>query len=116
MEKVEIREFEEKKDEYQSLTIEEIKEKLNKLNISSIAVLGNELCKFEDGVLSTLYNSYDTPIVLKKDGSDGNVLNINPGWYLDNQEVADELVRYICENINKDKFSIDTKVLIDDLV
>ena len=114
MEKVEIREFEEKKDEYQSLTMDEIKEKLNKLNISSIAVSGNELYKFEGGVLTILYNSYDNPIVLKKDGSDGNVLNINPGWYLENQEVADEIVRYICENINRDKFSIDTKVLIDD--
>ena len=57
MKKIEIREFEEKKDEYQSLTIEEIKEKLNKLNISNIAVSGNGLYKFEDGVLSILYNS-----------------------------------------------------------
>ena len=89
MKRIEIREFEEKKDEYQILTIEEIKEKLNKLNISSIAVLENGLYKFEGGVLTILYNSYDNPIVLKKDGSDDNVLNINPLWYLENQEVAD---------------------------
>lgn len=109
----EIKWFELHPEDHKILTIEEIKNNLNRLDIEAIDLTCEEYYRREDGVISILHNDKEHPLVLH-DNIFSKVLKINPKWYLENQEVADELIRYICKNINQEKIKIYEKALIDD--
>ena len=111
----EIKEFLEKEDEYIILTIEDVKVKLNELGIDAIN-LDDRMTYINDGnEVSWLYNDYEHPIVLRKDDIfNKNTLYVNPNWYLDNKELCDEFFGYICSNVEKEEFSIDSSSIIND--
>lgn len=108
-----IKEFEQNPNEYQILTIEEIKEKLNELDITSICLTEKGYINLQDKVITSVYTDREHPIVFKKD-SYFNSLMINPEWYIENKEEANELIRYICKNTDRNDFFIRDSILIDD--
>ena len=108
------KEFLEKKDEFIIFNVDELKQKLDEIKINSIKVDDGDVIRFKEGIVTFLFNDYEHPIVLKKNNiSNENNLYINPDWYLDNRELADDMVRYICSNVNSQVFSIDSSILID---
>ena len=115
MEHVEIKKFLEDNDEYLILTIEELKEKLDELSIDAIEVDNGDCYRLNDNVIVTLIaNDYEHPIVLKKDELlEQNILFINPKWYLENLNICQKLFNYICSNVKKAEFSINSSMVID---
>lgn len=113
METKEVKDFINNKD-YQITTIEEVKTKLNELNIYTISTLEGETWKFADRIVKILYNDYQNPIVIKEDTIlKIKKLYINPNWYNDNKETCDELFNYICEFTNRKKLNIETSEIIN---
>ena len=113
MEEFIIKEFENRKGEFKKISINDIKERLEELNIDSISVNNGNVIRATNGVLRILYNDYDNPLVLHFDYL-GVCLYINPDWYVNNQEDVDDIVDYICHNNKKDKLDIFSGCLIDD--
>ena len=88
-----IKDFEINSSEYQFLTIDQVKTRLNDLGIDSIGVL--------DRKRKTLVNDYEHPITIK-----GGSLYVNPDWYLENKEECDDLFSYICINLKRDIYLV----------
>ena len=71
---------------------------------SYYAVEDNKVVRFFD-------TDFKHPIVLQK-SDDIYFLSINSDWYLQNQELVDNLICYIAENVLQDGFNISTSCLI----
>lgn len=109
-----IKDFEDKPNEYQFITLVQIYQQLNNLNISSIKITDGEIWNVNGNKIKFLKNDYNNPIVIEKDDiCEKNYLYINPKWYEENKEQCKSLFQYICENINRKKFSIDTSEIIN---
>lgn len=108
-----IKEFEKRKGEFKKISISDIKERLDELNIDSISVNEGNVIRASNGVMRILYNDYDNPLIIHFDFF-GVHLFINPDWYVDNQHEVDKLIRYICQNSKKEDLSIFSGCLIDD--
>ena len=109
-----IKKFEDKPNEYQIVTLVQIYQQLNNLNISSIEITDGEIWHINDKKIKFEKNDYNNPIVMEKnDIYEKNYLYINPKWYEENNEQCDALFQYICENINRKKFSINTGEIIN---
>ena len=108
--------FEKDPDSYKKLTIEEIKEKFKELNITSIRIMDEELARVNDTIVHIIYTNTTNPITLEfgYSAKSGNILNINPKWYLENQELANSLIGYICENNEREILYINNSFLIND--
>lgn len=100
------------KDENQITTIEEIMTNLNNLNIIGITIEEGEIYNFSDKKIKALYNDYNDPLVITED-FEGEKLWINPKWYEDNKEKVNELIKYICENIQQKEFRLSNSIIIN---
>lgn len=85
------------------------------VEISNMYLSESKIRSFGDVTHKTLFNDLEHPFVIDTSNSfTGNVLYINPEYYLKNQDRVDELiVRYI-NNYKKDNFSLWDLSLIKD--
>lgn len=106
------------KNNYQILTIDEIKNKLPQLKITTIALEQEDIYHTQNGIISWLYNDQEHPITLDKEGQTNHpdILRINPEWYKEHLEEVDDLLAFICKNIHENNFSIQNQALISDKV
>lgn len=74
MRKIEIKKFIKNKEDYQSMTINQIKSELNKLKIEQIELKDKKLIKAEDKEVTIRYTSCDNPFIVKKNTSNVNSL------------------------------------------
>lgn len=74
MRKIEIKKFIKNKEDYQSMTINQIKSELNKLKIEQIELKDKKLIKAEDKEVTIRYTSCDNPFIVKKITSNVNSL------------------------------------------
>ena len=130
MKEVIIKKYEEENNGYQSITIDEIKEKLNELDISDINLQGKIIDSHDienkiscmklgyrdddDITITAIYTDENHPIVIKKDEIFGNKLLINPEWYIKNKDKVTELICYIAKNIERKELNINNTQLIND--
>lgn len=115
MEEKIIKDFERNPQQYRFITLEDIKNNLNYFDFNIIEITNGDKIRLFDGVVVTiLHNDLNQPLVLHRDVLSHKKLEINPEWYLQNQESADEIIRYICKNIKKEKLTISNQELIDD--
>lgn len=80
---------------YKILTIEDIKKNLATLKIENISIDDREN---DDDKIIILKNDYEHPLTLEENIILGNILNINPEYFHDNQQLIEELMQYICKN------------------
>jgi len=112
---IEVKDFLEDKDEYRVLSIEKLKQNLNELEIDNIELGDGVTYKLNDKIVTYLYNDYDNPLVIRYDDIfDKNTLYVNKDWYLGNQDICDELFDFICSNLEKESFTINSSIIIND--
>jgi len=108
-----MREIREHADRCKSVTIDEVKNKLNEFQISSIGIADGYIYNTNDKSFKVIYNDINNPISVVDDVFN-YVIYINPEWYLNNQKEAEELINYIAKNNDKKTLEIEDAFLIND--
>ena len=96
-------------DKYQSVTSEEIVSNLSTYNITEIELKKEEILRFQEDILKDIYTTATNPFLI---GKQGNVLYINPDYYLKNKEQVEELLTKIISSTQEKSFVIDSNALI----
>lgn len=104
-----IKNLYEQTDKYQSVTSEEIVSNLSKYNITEIELKKEEILRFQEDILKYIYTTETNPFLI---GKQGNVLYINPDYYLKNKEQVEELLTKIISSTQEKSFVIDSNALI----
>lgn len=104
-----IKNLYEQTDKYQSVTSEEIVSNLSKYNITEIELKKEEILRFQEDILKDIYTTETNPFLI---GKQGNVLYINPDYYLKNKEQVEELLTKIISSTQEKSFVIDSNALI----
>lgn len=99
----------EQTDEYQSVTLEEIVSNLSKYNITEIELKKEEFFLFYEDIIKDIYTTETNPFLI---GKQGNILYINPDYYLKNKEQVEELLTKIISSTQEKSFVIDSNALI----
>lgn len=99
----------EQTDKYQSVTSEEIVSNLSTYNITEIELKKEEILRFQEDILKDIYTTETNPFLI---GKQGNVLYINPDYYLKNKEQVEELLTKIISSTQEKSFVIDSNALI----
>lgn len=99
----------EQTDKYQSVTSEEIVSNLSTYNITEIELKKEEILRFQEDILKDIYTTETNPFLI---GKQGNVLYINPDYYLKNKEQVEELLTKIISSTQEKSFGIDSNALI----
>lgn len=99
----------EQTDKYQSVTSEEIVSNLSKYNIAKIKLKKEEFFRFQEIILKDIYTTETNPFLI---GKQGNVLYINPDYYLKNTSQVEELLTKIISSTQEKSFAIDSNALI----
>lgn len=103
----------EQTDKYQSVTSEEIVSNLSKYNIAKIELKKEEFYYFRyyfrEIILKDIYTTETNPFLIEKQG---NILYINPDYYLKNKEQVEELLTKIISSTQEKSFVIDSNALI----
>ena len=108
-----IKKFLKNKD-YKVLSLDDIEDNEDLLNVSSISVKGYNIIQKGDKKVKILYNDYDNPITIICTNTLDLELLINPEWYVDNRDKANDIIRYVCSNTREFELSINNSFLIDD--
>lgn len=104
-----IKNLYEQTDKYQSVTSEEIVSNLSKYNITEIELKKEEFFLFYEDIIKDIYTTETNPFLI---GKQGNVLYINPDYYLKNKEQVEELLTKIISSTQEKSFVIDSNALI----
>ena len=104
-----IKNLYEQTDKYRSVTSEEIVSNLSKYNITEIELKKEEILRFQEDILKDIYTTETNPFLI---GKQGNVLYINPDYYLKNKEQVEELLTKIISSTQAKSFVIDSNALI----
>lgn len=104
-----IKNLYEQTDKYRSVTSEEIVSNLSKYNITGIELKKEEILRFQEDILKYIYTTETNPFLI---GKQGNVLYINPDYYLKNKEQVEELLTKIISSTQEKSFVIDSNALI----
>ena len=104
-----IKNLYEQTDKYQSVTSEEIVSNLSKYNITEIELKKEEFFLFYEDIFKDIYTTETNPFLI---GKQGNILYINPDYYLKNKEKVEELLTKIISSTQEKSFVIDSNALI----
>lgn len=103
----------ENSDRFRIVTIEEIKNMLNDLNIDRISIYEGDIFRNSSGVtVKMLCNDYQNPFVIEQSAF-GNTLQINPDWYLEHQQEVEDLINFIVISSKKKTLNISNNFLIN---
>lgn len=97
----------------QIISIEQIKNNLQELNISTISISEDMINEQSNTVYK--YTDLSHPLVLNLQFMDmSNQLLIDLTWYEQNKQVTQDLLNYICSNVNRSNIRISSSKLIND--
>ncbi len=99
----------EQTDKYQSVTSKEIVSNLSKYDITEIELKKEEFFLFYEDIIKDIYTTETNPFLI---GKQGNILYINPDYYLKNKEQVEELLTKIISSTQEKSFVIDSNALI----
>lgn len=108
-----IKNLYEQTDKYQSVTLEEIVSNLSKYNIAEIKLKKEEFFRIQEYIVKEIYTTETNPFLIGKQlFAEGNVLYINPDYYLKNKSQIEELLTKIISSTQEKSFAIGSNALI----